>query len=132
MSTEGCGRRRLLEGLVALGIAPGCRQGGAGATRAVEVPLDSVPVGGRRLLVYEGEPAEIWRKPDVVEARFLSCTHFGCVVSWSDAEGQYLCACHEGRFHANGRPAAGPPTQPLRRIPLRVEGGMIRLGVAAP
>jgi Rieske Fe-S protein len=97
-------------------------------TNAVEVPLTSLPVGGRVTLEYDGEPVEVARTESGVVGRYLSCTHFGCPVKWQSDTGTYLCPCHDGRFDAEGRPIAGPPNQPLRPVPAAIQGSVVRVG----
>ena len=63
-----------------------------------------------------------------VIARNLSCTHFGCPVAWREESRSYQCPCHDGRYDEEGRPVAGPPTQPLKRVPATVVGDTIRVG----
>jgi Rieske Fe-S protein len=73
-------------------------------------------------------PVEVHRGPDGVTARMLRCTHTGCFVRWRAAERDYLCACHEGRFDGAGKVLAGPPTLPLRSVPVLLSEGDIVVG----
>lgn len=49
------------------------------------------------------------------------CTHVGCNVLWKSEEGQFICPCHGGAFSPEGVVLAGPPPEPLRRLPSRIE-----------
>lgn len=122
-----CARRAALvhvvAGLGALALA-GCGSGPEPVT--AEFPLTELPVGGRRLLVVDGQPVEVTRAEAGLTARVLLCTHFGCPIAWNAARQLYLCPCHEGAFDATGRPVAGPPTRPLRSLPVQVEAGRVR------
>lgn len=120
------GRRDLLRQLAGLGLALGA--GGCGEPARPGVPLSNVPDGGRFETLHEGLPVELRRDGDRVEARSLLCTHMGCRVRWREAEGDYLCPCHQGRFDAEGRPVDGPAQRPLSGVPVRVSGDAILLG----
>jgi len=100
-------------------------------TGVVEVPLDSIPVGGRLRILYGELPVELFRGADGVEARSLWCTHTGCEVKWQEAQQVYFCACHEGKFNAQGEVIAGPPPQPLAPIPISVTETAILVGGSA-
>jgi len=65
-----------------------------------------VPVGARRLLVFEDPTGE-------VRALDAKCTHEGCTVRYVPGESLIWCACHNGRFDLRGRVLAGPPPRPL-------------------
>jgi len=57
------------------------------------------------------------------------CTHLGCLVNWDANRREFLCPCHGGRYDTLGRPLSGPPPAPLDILPLKIEGGMIHVGV---
>jgi len=96
--------------------------------RRVRLPLSSVPPGGRAEVEYAGEPTEVVRTEAGVVARTLLCSHFGCRVQWRPAERRYHCPCHEGLFDSEGKPLAGPPNRPLRRVRAEVAGAEIVIG----
>ena len=50
-----------------------------------------------------------------------TCTHLACNVIWQEDTHQFLCPCHSGRFDANGKPVAGPPTKPLSVLEHKIE-----------
>jgi Rieske Fe-S protein len=87
-----------------------------------------VPSDGRLEVEYDEMPVEIRRVDSGIEARSLLCTHFGCRVRWSEETSRYRCACHGGEFDVEGRPVAGPPEGPLRRVPVTVEGDTLLVG----
>lgn len=114
---------------VALVVA--CRQ-------AVELPpgtvvsLADLPEG-RRVRVLRGEePVELVRTGATVRARSLWCTHLGCEVRWNEAAATYDCPCHDGRYDADGRVLAGPPTAALRAVATRLVGDRLVLLDARP
>jgi len=75
-----------------------------------------------------GGPVELVRSGTGVAARSLLCSHYGCRVSWRPERSQYVCACHQGAFDAEGRPVSGPPTRPLREVAVVVEGDDVLVG----
>jgi Rieske Fe-S protein len=54
-----------------------------------------------------------------------NCTHLGCPVEWRAQSRLFVCPCHGGVFHEDGRVASGPPTQPLFERDWRVENGRL-------
>ena len=114
--------RRAALGLAAApltGLAA-CR--GEPVSQDTVLPLASLPPGEHVRLLHGEEPIELVRGPEGVRARSLWCTHTGCEVRWESARNVYQCVCHEGRFDADGNPILGPPTRPLREVPVRIEG----------
>jgi menaquinol-cytochrome c reductase iron-sulfur subunit len=55
------------------------------------------------------------------------CTHVGCPVTWSAGAEMFMCPCHGGTFHSDGRVAAGPPPRPLDRLDVRVRAGQVEV-----
>jgi Rieske Fe-S protein len=117
-------RRRLALAALAGGAGLGC--GRETLDRRLRVALAAG--GGRQVVEYLGEPVEVVRDGDQAVARSLLCSHYGCRVEWRPQSRQYHCACHEGRFDEHGDPAAGPPTRPLRRLPVEVAGDVVLVG----
>jgi Rieske Fe-S protein len=96
--------------------------------RRVRVPLASLRPGVRLEVEYAGEPAEVVRTGSGLAARSLLCSHFGCRVQWQPEAERYRCPCHEGTFDRDGQPVSGPPTRPLRALPVEVAGRDILVG----
>jgi Rieske Fe-S protein len=90
---------------------------------AIRVALADLPEGVRVVRMRIDEPVEIVRTGSTVHVRSLICTHFGCTLAWSGETRRYNCPCHAGAFDESGRPVAGPPTEPMRVLPVRIEGG---------
>ncbi len=130
---ESIRRRTFLK--IAGGAAAATALGGLGACApategpgVVEVPLDSIPMGGRLEVRYGEMPVELTRDTDGVIARSLWCTHTGCDVKWKEDEQIYFCACHEGKYDAKGEVMAGPPPRPLRQLPITVTDTLVKIG----
>jgi Rieske Fe-S protein len=60
-----------------------------------------------------------------VTALSSTCTHLGCRVSWNADEQVLKCPCHGGVFDRNGAVKAGPPPQPLAKLPARIDGEQV-------
>ena len=104
--------------------APGSRPTGGCASR-----LASLDPAGRVEIEYAGEPAEVVRTASGVVARSLLCSHFGCRVQWEAAEGALPLPLPRGRSSTGeGRLLGGPPTRPLRALPVEVSGQDILVG----
>lgn len=59
------------------------------------------------------------------------CTHVGCPVRWVEGAKLFLCPCHGGAFHHDGRVAAGPPPRPLPQLDVRVLDRRVQIRTAA-
>jgi Rieske Fe-S protein len=57
------------------------------------------------------------------------CTHLSCLVSWHRGREKFSCPCHRGQYDIHGRVVAGPPPAPLSRLPVKIEGDRIYVGV---
>jgi len=131
-----CDRRRFLALAARAGAAAACAplvltaacgDGGA-APGPLRLALADLPDGGRLRVEVMGAPVELVRHGEQVAARSLLCTHQGCEVAWHEAEGAYVCPCHDGRFDADGRPVYGPPRLPLRAVPVARDGLEVVIG----
>ena len=60
-----------------------------------------------------------------VTALSSTCTHLGCRVSWNADDQTLKCPCHGGVFDRTGAVKAGPPPQPLAKLPARVDGEQV-------
>ena len=56
-----------------------------------------------------------------------TCTHLACNVIWREKEQVFVCPCHSGRFDANGKNIAGPPTRPLVVLEHKIEDGNLKV-----
>lgn len=57
----------------------------------------------------------------------VNCTHLGCPVSWLQGAELFMCPCHGGVYNAQGQQVAGPPPQPLKRYPVRINNGQVEI-----
>ena len=53
------------------------------------------------------------------------CTHRGCTVNFSSANNQFNCPCHGGRFDVSGKVLQGPPSSPLPKYSVVVDGNTL-------
>lgn len=58
-----------------------------------------------------------------------TCSHLGCLVNYHKEKAEFVCPCHGGRYDLSGRNIAGPPPAPLKQLPVRIEQGMVLVGV---
>jgi Rieske Fe-S protein len=101
------------------------------------VPEEEVPRSGvkKSELVYtvsgKERKARVFIISSQEELTVLSatCSHLGCLVNYSREKHEFICPCHGGRYDLGGRNIAGPPPAPLSRIPVRIENGMVMVGI---
>ena len=53
------------------------------------------------------------------------CSHLGCLVRWDEGKDQFLCPCHGAVFDKAGNVVAGPPPEPMEKLPTKVEDGIL-------
>jgi cytochrome b6-f complex iron-sulfur subunit len=89
-------------------------------------PFDSLKVGEARFIRHGTRPVFVVRVSDTaVIALSATCTHMRCILKWAPDAGSFVCPCHDGRFDREGNVLAGPPRQPLARLPAEVRAGEI-------
>ena len=110
------------------GAAISCAPGPGPEEVFLDLALDDIPDGRRTATRLALHPVEIRRAGREVTAVSLLCTHMGCRVRWFPTRDAYICPCHDGTFDAAGHPISGPPTEPLDRLPVVVEGDRVRIG----
>jgi cytochrome b6-f complex iron-sulfur subunit len=109
-------------------LLPGCQGSPPEETGPLTVALNDLPFGVRTRFMHGDRPVELYRDFEGVRARSLLCTHQGCNVRWVEAEGIYLCPCHDGKFDPEGNPIFGPPTEPLRELEVTVTDTEVIVG----
>lgn len=103
-------------------------------------PVEEFPIGGTVIATYLDPDVLSWAgfaaesavfirrlSPETVTAFSIYCTHTGCPVRWVEGARQFLCPCHGGAFHEDGRVAAGPPPRPLAQFAARVRDGQVEV-----
>ena len=60
------------------------------------------------------------------------CTHLDCNVTYLPERRLFFCACHDGWYDEFGTNIAGPPSTPLRRLSLVIEGQDLIIKKEAP
>ena len=104
---------------------PDGEAGGSG----VKLAKSAVKAGGAHFFQFRGKPAVLLQpSPGEYVALSAVCTHLGCVVQWQEAQGEFICPCHGGRFSAAGVVLGGPPPRPLESLPVAVDGDQLRIG----
>jgi cytochrome b6-f complex iron-sulfur subunit len=132
-------RRGLLKGLFAflgaLGFGGvlyglyGFLARGEGFHSPVEISLNKIPLGNAYLFQFGGSPAILIHEEEgVIEAFSLVCTHLGCTVVWNPEKKEFHCPCHDGLFDSRGNVLSGPPSSPLERWKVKVDGEKIVVG----
>ena len=104
------------------------------------VMLSDMPeVGVRRVdlsLAKGGRPdARVFIKRTLdgnIIALSAVCSHLGCIVNYDRLKDQFVCPCHGGRYDGNGKNISGPPPAPLTRLPVRIVGAYIQVGIRKP
>ena len=54
-----------------------------------------------------------------IYALSATCTHMGCLISWLDSAGSFLCPCHGAQYNADGTVLSGIARHPLPRLRVR-------------
>jgi len=101
------------------------------------VPLDDMPESGMKkveLNIRGGDRPDtrvfLRRDPDGTLTAFSAfCSHLGCLVNFNNIKKEFICPCHGGRYDSEGRVIAGPPPAPLARLPVRIAGNKIQVGL---
>jgi len=118
--------------LAAYVISPAMKKG---AGKWVEFgAAQDLPDNGYEMLSYEfmvkdgwlvlPQRGFVWARSETgsnINIFSSTCTHLACNVIWQEETGTFVCPCHTGRFDADGRPIAGPPTRPLKELEYKIE-----------
>ena len=77
-----------------------------------------------------GEPAWLVHLAAGGFAAFSAvCTHAGCAVEFNASDQEFACPCHGAVYSAaSGAVISGPAPAPLTRLPVRLDGGRVRVG----
>ncbi len=85
---------------------------------AADVPLNGA-------LLFRNERLALLRDNNGFYALSLICTHLGCTVTV--LEDAISCPCHGSRFDRQGKVLLGPATEPLKRLDLVEQNGLIKV-----
>jgi cytochrome b6-f complex iron-sulfur subunit len=99
---------------------------GASASSVVLGPVDEFARGTGRSALLGEQPILVLRASDGSFRAFVAiCSHLQCVVRYVAEHDWIECACHGGRFSADGRALAGPPSEPLQALHVEVVDGAV-------
>ncbi len=65
-------------------------------------------------------------------ALYHRCTHLGCTVPWDQAQGKFVCPCHNSQFDAEGNVLNPPAPRALDLFPVTIEDGLVEVDTAHP
>jgi len=65
-------------------------------------------------------------------ALYQRCTHLGCSVPWNQAEGRFICPCHNSQFTVEGDVLNPPAPRPLDIFPILIEDGLVKVDTSKP
>ncbi|HEV3255961.1 MAG TPA: ubiquinol-cytochrome c reductase iron-sulfur subunit [Gemmataceae bacterium] len=103
-------------------------------------PLSDSLVGQWSLRSVEVVRADGWKKSRVRHAVWVRrqgegesgitvlssiCPHLGCPVNWHPDRKEFMCPCHGGVFHADGRQVGGPPPRSMDSLDFEVRAGQL-------
>ena len=68
----------------------------------------------------DGDRYAVYREPNgALSALNPACTHMGCLISWLDSAGSFLCPCHGAQYNADGTVLSGIARHPLPSLQVR-------------
>lgn len=100
-----------------------------------EILEDKIPKEGVKKINIEignlQKPLKIYlvNKGNSIIALSPACTHLGCFVNFDRNTNEFICPCHGGRYDIEGKVISGPPKEPLQRLPVKIEGNRIFVGI---
>lgn len=65
-------------------------------------------------------------------ALYQRCTHLGCNVPWDQAQGEFVCPCHNSRFTMDGEILNPPAPRPLDLFPITIQEGQVLVDTGQP
>ncbi len=100
-----------------------------GAARAPAAALADVPVGGSKVVYFDGQQVALFNSGGTIYALANRCSHANGPLSDGSVEGSVVtCPHHGSRFSLEtGEPECGPASRPLTRYDVRVEVGQVYL-----
>jgi cytochrome b6-f complex iron-sulfur subunit len=64
-------------------------------------------------------------------AVYQRCTHLGCTVPWDQAQGMFVCPCHNSQFSPDGQVLNPPAPRPLDLFSITITDGLIEVDTGA-
>ncbi len=94
-------------------------------------PADALPAGGVRTIDAGGKPVAVFNVGGRYYAIEDVCSHEEETLSEGDVDGtEIVCPRHAARFSlVTGEALCAPAYEPVSIFPVRIEGGMIQVGV---
>jgi len=89
---------------------------------------EDIPVG--TLVVLPEQRVYLMRAAPGFFAMTAVCTHLGCLTRYEAEHNVIFCPCHGSRFATDGAVVNGPAPQPLPRLALTVESGVLVVDTA--
>jgi cytochrome b6-f complex iron-sulfur subunit len=65
-------------------------------------------------------------------AIYQRCTHLGCNVPWDQAQGAFVCPCHNSQFTQEGDLLTPPAPRPLDLFQVIIEDGQVKVDTSSP
>lgn len=65
-------------------------------------------------------------------ALYQRCTHLGCNVPWDQAQGEFVCPCHNSRFSPDGEILSPPAPRPLDLFLVTIRDGQVWVNTGQP
>jgi len=65
-------------------------------------------------------------------ALYQRCTHLGCNVPWDQAQGAFVCPCHNSQFTTEGNVVNPPAPRPLDLFPISIQEGQVIVDTGKP
>lgn len=130
--TDGISRRGFLGTILAVAAALGIGRPSPGygiGSSEKWVPAgksNDFTVGEPKLL--KDEKLYVIKTETGFQSMSAKCTHFGCAVE-RQANGTYVCPCHDSAFDATGKVTRGPARKPLVWYQTREDGGSVFVNV---
>ena len=99
------------------------RQGEVEVTSVKAGKLSEIPNDSGTIVKFGSKPVILLRSATGdLRAFSATCTHLDCTVQYKKELGLIWCACHNGKYDANGRNVSGPPPRPLDEYRVVVQG----------
>lgn len=65
-------------------------------------------------------------------ALYQRCTHLGCSVPWDQAQGAFVCPCHNSQFTTQGELVNPPAPRPLDLFQVSIQDGQVVVDTSHP